>query len=206
VLALLGASTACSREALDDVCPSVQAGSLVVSEVRGDQSGEDAYGEWFEIYNASGSAVDLEGLEIVLRRVDGGATGTILIRDTVPLDGGDYAVIGRFAPGTTAPDHIDYGYTIPCEESASGCDEKWLDTSFYNASAIDLIACGELVDRAIWRDLPSRGSWSFGGAAAPSAEANDVESDWCIDDTEDADTPTMGYRGTPGQENIPCGS
>lgn len=204
-LVLLGASSACSREALDDLCPAVQAGGLVVTEVRGDQSGEDAYGEWLEIYNASGAAVDLEGLEIVLRRVDGGASGTILVRDAVPVDSGAYAVIGRFAAGNTAPEHIDYGYTIPCEESASGCDEKWLDTSFYNAAAIDLIACGQLIDRAIYRDLPSRGSWSYDGAMAPTAEGNDTEAAWCADDTEDADTPTQGYRGTPGQENIPCG-
>jgi hypothetical protein len=52
--------------------------------------------------------------------------------------------------------------------------------------------------------LPSRGSWSFDGAAAPTAEGNDTETAWCVDDTEDVDTPTMGYRGTPGQENAAC--
>lgn len=204
-LALLVGSSACSREALDELCPGVAPGGLLVTEVRGDQSGEDAYGEWLEIYNGSGSAVDLEGLEIVFRRVDGGASGTILIRDTVPLDAGGYAVIGRFAPGNTAPGHIDYGYTIPCEESSSGCDEKWLDTGFYNAAAVDLIACGELIDRAIYRDLPSRGSWSYDGAMPLTAEGNDDEAAWCIDETEDEDTATMGYRGTPGEENVPCG-
>jgi hypothetical protein len=203
---LLGASSACSREALDDLCPSVSAGGLVITEVRGDQSGEDAYGEWLEIYNGSGTALDLEGLQIVLRRIDGGASGTILIRESLPVDAGDYVVIGRFAPGGTAPDHIDYGYTLPCEDSSSGCDTQWFDTSFYDAAAIDLVACGELIDRTIYRNLPSRGSWSFDGAMAPSADGNDVESAWCDDLTEDADTPTMGYRGTPGEENIPCGS
>ncbi len=204
VAAIGGMQAACARDPVADHCPAVSEGGIVVTEVRGSQSGEDAYGKWIELYNASGSAIDLEGLELSLLRVDGGASGSILVRDSVPVGAGGYAVIGRFDPGE-GPDFIDYGYVLPCEGSSSGCDPRWLDTSFYDAAAVNVIACGVRIDRAIYRDLPSKGTWSLDGALAPpDATTNDDEANWCVDATEDADTPTLGYRGTPGEENRPC--
>lgn len=203
-VAIGGLQAACAREPITDICPSVSEGDIVVTEVRGAQTGEDAYGQWIELYNASGAAIDLQGLELSLLRVDGGASGSILIRDSVPVDAGGYAVIGRFDPGE-GPDFIDYGYVLPCEGSSSGCDPKWLDTSLYDAAAVDVIACGVRIDRAIYRDLPTKGTWSFDGAMSPpDATANDDEASWCVDNTEDINTATLGYRGTPGEENRPC--
>ena len=199
----LGGLIGCGRDALDGSCPAVAPGELVVTEVRGDQSGSDGYGQWIEIYNASPAAVDLRGLDVHVQRVDGGADGHILVRDSVVVDPGGYAVIGRF-PTDDVPDHVDYGYVLPCEDSSSGCDDHWLDTNLYDAAAIDLEACGERIDRAIYRDLPSRGTWALSGAAAPDATANDTESDWCVDDTEDMQTEQLGIRGTPGEANPSC--
>lgn len=202
-VAIAGVLAGCSRDALDGACPDVSAGELVVTEVRGDQSGTDGYGQWIELYNASPAAVDLRGLEVHVQRVDGGADGHLLVRETVTLAAGGYAVLGRFPP-TATPDHVDYGYVLPCEDTASGCGDYWLDTNLYDAAGVDLNVCGERIDRAIYRDLPSRGSWALSGAAAPDAAANDDEAGWCVDDAEDSSSEQLGIRGTPGEANPSC--
>ena len=60
----------------------------------------------------------------------------------------------------------------------------------YGSGAADVLACGVLTDRVIWRDRPSTGSKTFDGA--PDANANDDEALWC-DAAE-----------SPGEVNPPC--
>ena len=45
---------ACTRAPLEVPCPDLRAGDLVISELRGEQSGTDTRGQWVELYNASG--------------------------------------------------------------------------------------------------------------------------------------------------------
>jgi len=184
----------CVRDPLDWECPQVAPGDLVVTELRGDQSGDDTYGEWIELYNASGQALDLYGTQLWVQRLDGGAEGRIIIRlHGVTVGAGDYAVVGRFPPAEP-PSYVDYGYI---EDFSS---------DLYNGGAVDIMACGVRIDRVIYRDLPSRGTLSLDGAIdPPSAEANDDETRWCQDDNEDNPDPTqLGIRGTPGEGNITC--
>jgi hypothetical protein len=203
VLACLLLAAGCTRDELPWSGPELETGDLVVTEARGDQSGTDGYGEWLEIYNASAGEVDLAGLELRLRRIDGSASGTVLVREALPAAAGDYVVLGRFASGAE-PDHVDQGWLLPCAGSASGCDEPWLDGGLYDAAAVELYARDTLIDRAIYRDLPSTGSWALDGASVPSAADNDDEDRWCADQTTDAQTPELGIRGTPGEANPPC--
>ena len=70
-----------------------------------------------------------------------------------------------------------------------------------------MFACGESIDRLVFKSLPTTGSYSFDGAKEPGADANDDESCWCADETEaDPDGPMteIGIPGTPGEENRPC--
>ena len=53
-IAVLGLGS-CEREAMPAICPDVQAGELVLTEMRGPQSGADTYGQWFELFNTSGA-------------------------------------------------------------------------------------------------------------------------------------------------------
>jgi len=187
-------SFSCSRDSVDWVCPNVDPGDLVVTEIRGDQSGSDTYGEWLEIHNASAESLDLHGTQVRVQRLDGGAEGTIIIRsENVMAAPGDYLVIGRFAAGDE-PAHVDYGY------------QGDFDSSMYNGGAVDISACGVLIDRVIYRDLPSTGTLSFDGSIdPPGADSNDDEEAWCVDDIEDnPDTTEIGIRGTPGEENRQC--
>jgi len=51
----------CARAALP--CElELDAGDLVITEIRGPQDGVDSRGEWFELYNTTADSIDLYGL------------------------------------------------------------------------------------------------------------------------------------------------
>ena len=186
---------ACTRDPIDVPCPDVQPGDLVVTEIRADQSPEPGYGQWIEIYNGSADTLDLTGLRVTLTRlVDGTPAASFILRGGATTDAapGGYFVLGRF-PAGDEPSYVQYGYA----------DD--FDDDLPTGAAVDIISCGELVDRMIYRSLPGEGTYSLTGAIDPPEGAeNDDEGSWCTDLTEDDDTPTMGIRGTPGKKNIPC--
>jgi hypothetical protein len=176
LLALIGLgalAAACDREPLDIPCPPVAAGGLVVSEVRGPQStGDDADGQWIEVRNPGAAAVPLGGLVVRLRKLDGSGELRLIVRDaslTVPAGG--YAVLGRFRHGDE-PAHVDYGYADDFEGD------------LYGSGLVDLDACGTMIDRATWQDLPAAGTLARDAAGA-----------WCVDATT---------AGTPGEDNPAC--
>jgi hypothetical protein len=173
-------TVACARDPLDEVCTPIATGALVVSELRGPQSG--TYGEWIELYNASDQTIPLLGLELRLRRLDGGAEARILVRSAgVTIAADAYATLGAFAIGSE-PDHVDYGFAAD------------VDGSIYDSGAIEVYACETLIDTAVYRNLPTSGTWSL-GIVPPTAIANDDEASWCVE---------LGIRGTPQEENRPC--
>jgi len=185
--ALLLIVSACARDPIDVPCPDVAAGELAVSEIRGDQTGTaDALGQWFEIYNASGRRIDLTGLVVKIRKIDGSAVARIVVRgEALGIDGGAYLVLGAFSP-ISLPDYVDYGFIEDFSQS------------IYAAGAIAIESCGQLVDQAVYRDLPGSGSWGFDGARVPDAAGNDDESGWC------ADAEGTTHAGTPRERNRPC--
>jgi hypothetical protein len=185
---------ACERSPLDFDCPDLAAGDLVTSEVRGPQSGDDVYGDWLELYNASGATVPLTGTLIRVTRLDGGSAARILVREPVSVPPGAYAVLGRQTTATL-PGHVDYGYLAD------------FDADLFDSAAIQVYGCDRdlEVDRAIYRNLPSRGTLALDGAIdPPDASDNDDETAWCVDDEEDANSATDGIRGTPQERNRPC--
>ena len=178
----------CVRDPIDVPCPDVLAGDLVVSEIRGSQSGgaTDPTGQWIEIFNPSGSAVSLQGLSVVMRKVDGSAEIRIIVRsDGESVGAGSYAVLGRFPRGTE-PAHVTYGYLSDYSEN------------LYSAAEITLTACGNTLDRVIYRTLPTAGSLGFDGGKTLDAASNDTEGAWCADGQGD------GKPGTPLARNRPC--
>ncbi len=182
----------CAHDPLDIPCPDLQAGDLVLTEVHGPQTGEDRYGEWIEVFNASGRTIDLSGLEVRLTKLDGSSAEKLLVRDRVLIEPEGYAVFGQ-QPGGNEPDYVDYGYISD------------IDKKLFDSAAVEIRSCGEQVDLTVYRNLPTRGSLQLSGAInPPSADANDVELNWCVDDREDDNTPTLGIRGTPQEENPVC--
>jgi hypothetical protein len=187
LLLVVSSWSACARDPIDVPCPGVAGGELAVSEIRGDQTGAaDALGQWIEIYNASGRLIDLTGLVVKIRKIDGSAVARIVVReDALAVGAGAYVVLGEFSP-VSLPAHVDYGFIDDFSQS------------IYAAGAIVLESCGRIVDQAVYRDLPGSGSWAFDGARVPDALANDDESSWC------ADAEGTTHSGTPRAGNRPC--
>lgn len=151
--------------------------------MRGDQDPNDELGQWVEIYNASGHAVDLAGLRIDIRALDGSKSARIDVRDVnASVDARGYFVIGKSLPGEEPP-QIDYGWGLS------------LDGDLYGAAVLELRGCGELIDEVLWRNLPTAGSLQLDGSATPNANTNDQESAFCA---------SPAAAGTPRAENATC--
>ena len=71
-----------------------QAGAqaLLDEQVRGPQAGGDTWGQWVELYNASGATLDLEGTVVDLVSVDGSHRYRILVRRGLEVGADDYVV------------------------------------------------------------------------------------------------------------------
>lgn len=184
--------TGCARDPLDAACAGMASGDLVVSELRGAQTGPDGYGEWIELYNASGGDLDLQGVTVALTTLNGSSTADIVVRNSILVPADGFAVLGRFAPGDE-PDYVDLGFA------------DQFDKDLYDAGAVTVSACGSTLDRIIYRSLPDAGTHSLSGDIfPPDATTNDTESDWCADTAEDQSSAQLGIRGTPGERNRPC--
>ena len=84
----------CARDPAGQECPELGAGDLVVTEVRGNQTGNDLLKPYVELYNASGHEVDLLGTKIRFRKKDGSGEMPILVRRSVIVAAGGYVVLG----------------------------------------------------------------------------------------------------------------
>ncbi|MEZ4403312.1 MAG: lamin tail domain-containing protein [Kofleriaceae bacterium] len=193
VFALASLASACVAEVEPEICPAVGAGDLVVSELRGNQSG--TYGEWIELYNHGAQAIDLRGLHLEVRALDGSGLVTILVRRPLTVAAGDYVVLGAF-PDDQRPAHVDYGWH-PDVLNSDGSIKHLPD-----AGALAVTACGAVVDRVVWNDLPSDGTYAL-GLMPPDATGNDAATAWCTDAVDD-DPTAPGLPGTPGASNHPC--
>lgn len=175
----------CTREPVESLCPELVEGDLVITEIAGPQTGNDTP-PWIELYNASGAPVDLYGVKLRFRRLDGSTETPVLVRRSLEVAPGSYTVLGLDSDAD--PDaHIDYGF-------ASDFHTSWL-----SSAAIDVEACGVRVDRAMYSSLPRAGSYAL-GVTPPTADANDLPTNWCTDATVDSGN----VPGSPQQANPAC--
>lgn len=185
----------CTREPEALVCPDADEGELVISEIRGPQSGSDTWGQWVELFNASGGDLDLYGLRVTFVPGDGSEPDVVLVRtEPVEVPLGAYVVLGREDDIRRSP-HVDYGYLGDFEGDLPPIGK------------VELEACGVLVDTVTYRELPQLGTLALDGAIEPTAESNDDTASWCADATEpppDGPQTEIGVPGTPGEENRPC--
>ena len=195
-LALLLAAipiAACTSDLEPEICPGVGVGDLVITEVRGNQSG--TYGEWIELFNAGGAAVDVRTISRSGSLPSSLRSPTWRPRRSTTVAAGDYAVLGAF-PDAQRPAHVDYGW------HPDGLNSDGSISHLPDGGAADVTACGVTIDRVVWNDLPADGTYSL-GLAPPDAAGNDVMAAWCAD-TIDDDPVAPGLPGTPGVSNPPC--
>jgi hypothetical protein len=176
VVAALAA--ACTRDPATAECPDIGEGDLVVTEIQGPQT-DATQPVWIELYNTTSGSIDLEGTRIRFRRKDGSTEVPVIVRRSVTVPGGGYIVLG-LVDDEMRPDYISYGFLGD------------FHVTFLAAAAIDVEACGTLIDRATYDALPKTGSHSL-GTSPPNKDENDVPASWC-------DTTTA----TPGQANPTC--
>jgi len=172
----------------DDGCTGLGYGALIITEVMRDPTFvADAAGEWFEVYNATSTTVDLLGLNVTDLDTDGFVVGS-----SVPVAPGGFAVLGvNGDPGMNGWVAIDYQYSS--FTLANGADEIVLTTS-----------AGELVDDVAWDagvefPDPSGASMTLDPSLYDPA-ANSLGSSWCA---------AVSYyneddQGTPGSGNDSC--
>ncbi len=192
-------ATACGPGGDDDggACSGILPGELVITEIFGDAAappggtGADEGKEWFEIYNASGAPIDLEGIAVVHARPDGASSHTVVL-DSVTIAAGDYLVLGDVLP-EFVEGHLDYGY---------GEDLG----SFFNTNGGRLtLRCGDAtIDEVLYDVIASGVSTGFDGGAPPDYTANDDLSLWCTPPEEAPFEFLPANFGTPGQVNFDC--
>jgi hypothetical protein len=172
----------------EDALPSIDdlvAGDLVITEVHPDSGAvSDQYGEWFEVYNASGAVVDLLGLLVY----DDG-TETFELTDSLVVDAEGIVVFGRNGDvslnGGVTVDYTYSGFVL-----ANTSDAIYLDNG------------AEILDEVVYES-----DWPFDPGVAMALDpstwdslGNDDLEAWCAATTAYGD----GDLGTPGDENLDC--
>lgn len=178
VIAIAVVAAGCVRDPVTAECPDVMKGELVVTEVNGPQT-DETQPVWVELYNSSSASVDLIGTKVRFRRKDGSSEVPIIVRRSVAVPAGSYAVIGLVSD-EQRPDFIDYGFL------------EDFHVTFLAAAAVDVEACGTLIDRARYDALPKTGSYAL-GKSPPNADDNEDPANWCVT-----------QAATPKQPNPPC--
>jgi hypothetical protein len=186
VIIVAALASGCVRDPAPEECPDIRVGALAVTEIRGANGNSDTLGIWIELYNTSATTIDLLGIKVRFRKKDGSSETDVLIRRSLPIASGAYETLGIF-DDTMRPAYIDYGM---------GGDYH---TPFLSAAAVDVEACGTLIDRVTYDVLPTSGTYSL-GAQPPTADNNDLPAMWCTDATNLAGT----FPGTPQHANAAC--
>ena len=164
---------------------TLSVGDLVISEIMHDPTFVPDYrGEWFEIYNNSGSDVNLNGLQVT-----GSGSESFTINEDLPLASGEYAVLAARSYGHGLSVQIDYKYNrgnlkldrgdrIALQNSSFTIDEVIYNTTQAHPSDPGQSISLDILD----------------------ASSNDLPSSWCSS-TSDLGT---GDAGTPGSANDSC--
>lgn len=163
-------------------------GDVVISEIMANPPGPDDGAEWFELYNATGTPLDLTGATLAFEKADGTGQKSHAI-DGLVLEPGDYVVVGGVLDEEgVRPAHVDYGY---------GGDLGTMNNSAGRLS----IACGTtIIDTTLYEEPADGASRGFDGNRTPDAMANDDLAAWCDAQTAFGDEALA----TPGEPNDPC--
>ncbi|MBC8069279.1 MAG: lamin tail domain-containing protein [Deltaproteobacteria bacterium] len=155
-------------------------GDLVITEVMANPTCANDDCEWFEVYNATDAAVDLQGLIIWDDASNEGVVATSLV-----IGAGEYAVIA-------ATDVTTWPYAFAAGAYFGG------DPALGNGGDLVAIlnATDILDDIAPWVDAEAGRTWRLDPLTL-DADANDNVANWCFSDTPLVDANVIGEYGTP---------
>lgn len=165
-------------------------GDIVITEImRNPSAVSDANGEYFEVFNTTGSAIDMQGWII---KDDASPTETHTIASSVSVPAGGYAVfVINDDPLVNGGITASYGYSIIS-----------LSNSGTSADGIVLECSGTIIDQVIWDGtFPSAASGVSMELTTAAASRNNVDNDdganWALAVSAYGD----GDLGTPGIVN-----
>ena len=173
------------------VCPAVpvcpMAGDLVITEVMQNPFNlGDSAGEYFEIYNASSDALELEGMV-----VSDDGSDDFTIAGSLVINPGEYMV---FANGAGAAPTVDYVYSGMFLSNSA--DELILTIQCVDFPSME-------IDRVEWdggATWPDPTGSSMNLTSTELAGDNNDGSNWCV-----STMPfSTGDFGTPGMANTDC--
>ena len=167
-------------------CPDV--GSVIITEILNNADGNDDGKEWFEIYNTSDSAIDLQDWTVT----DEGSN-TFTISESLVIEAGGFLVLGE--------------ETDPTLNSGAEVDYAWgTNTNFTLGNSEDevILSCGGVIIDMVAYDngdtFPDPNSFSM--ALSPDAYNsvdNDLGENWGISLQPYGDGENSGTPGTEPQ-------
>lgn len=160
-------------------------GDIIITEIMQNPAVVgDTSGEWFEVYNTTGSPINMQGWIIK----DDASAGEEFVISALIVPANDYVVFGLNADmGTNGGVPVDYEYS---------------GVSLGNGEDGLIIECsGTMIDQVIWdggTDFPDPNGASMElSITAMDADDNDLGSNW----GEGSSTYGGGDLGTPGTAN-----
>lgn len=171
------------KECEERIVTVLEPGDLLITEIMVDPA--TSAGQWVEIRNLTASAIDLQGMELVMGEESHTITGSLVVPP------GAYAVLGQDADPEVAPDYV---YGAEMEMALPAGD-------------VSLVAGGTKLAEARWTS-----SWTFTPGASLELKpqlhhrgkaVRDTFADYCV--------ATAAYGGgsglgTPGSHADACGS
>jgi len=170
---------------------STEEGDIIVTEIMNNPSAvSDSEGEYFEVYNTTGSDIDLDGWTIS----DDGADSHV-IDDSLIVPAGGYAVLGNNADmGSNGGAPVDYSYGSGWFLSNGGDEVILTDPSGTEIDRVEYDGGPNFPD-------PTGASMNLDPMALDFT-SNDNGSNWCTSTSAYGD----GDLGTPGAANDMCGA
>jgi hypothetical protein len=172
----------------------------VVTEIRGSGG---TYGQWIELLVATEEPIDLRGVQLWLRRPSGGDSVRIVVRETLPAEPGQLVVLGHHEPDEV-PEWVDYSFFGDFFATSEDDPTPLGPRDLYPAGVLQVVACGQDVDRVVYPELPAEGTWALDGELPPDDVVNDDVQRWCNDAFDPGVAGEIGLPGTPGAPNRPC--
>jgi len=170
-------------------CPDV--GSVIITEILNNADGNDDGKEWFEIYNTSDSAIDLQDWTVT----DEGSNA-ITISESLVIESGGYLVLGEETdPTLNSGAEVDYAWGTNANLTLGNGDDEII------------LSCGGIIIDMVAYDngdtFPDPNSYSM--ALSPNyynSVENDLGENWGISFEPYGDGENSGTPGTEVQLSI----